>query len=163
MWGWQVTLASVYYLAGALIQGLITLTTPAYEPHPWHTVLLFWTGIVFTIFINTAAGQYLPKFEGSILVVHILGFLAILLPLAIMGSHQNASEVFKTFLNSGGWSTQGLSFMIGMIGSVYCFTGRWLFQYVNPYRGIADSKNRCGWGDPCIRSRFQHESGLQAN
>ncbi|KAM0804293.1 putative GABA permease [Usnea florida] len=123
VWGWQVTLASVYYLAGALIQGLITLTTPAYEPHPWHTVLLFWAGIVFTISINTAAGQYLPKFEGSILVIHILGFFAVLLPLAIMGSHQNASEVFKTFLNTGGWSTQGLSFMIGMLGSVFCFTG----------------------------------------
>ena len=139
MWGWQVTLVSVYYLAGAMIQGLITLTTPAYEPHPWHTVFLFWAPI-FTIFINTIVGHYLPKFEGATLIVHILGFL---LPLAILGPHQDASEVFKTFLNAGSWSTQGLSFMIGMVGSVFCFTGRWLFRYVGPYRGTVDQGDKC--------------------
>ena len=158
-----MTLASVYYLAGALIQGLITLTTSAYEPHPWHTVLLFWAGIVFTILINTVAGRYLPKFEGSILIIHVLGFFAILLPLAILGSHQNASEVFETFLNAGRWSTQGLSFMIGMIGSVFCFTGTWLFRYVSPYRGIADGGYRCRWGDTCITILLKQESELLEN
>lgn len=123
VWGWQATLASVYYLAGAQIQGLITLTTPAYNPHPWHTVLLFWASMVFTIFMNTIVGRFLPKFEASILIIHILGFFAILLPLVVLGSHQDASEVFKTFLNTGDWPTQGLSFMIGLIGSVYTFTG----------------------------------------
>lgn len=123
MWGWQATLASVYYLAGAQIQGLITLTTPAYNPHPWHTVLLFWASMVFTIFMNTIVGRFLPKFEASILIIHILGFFAILLPLVVLGSHQDASEVFNTFLNTGDWPTQGLSFMIGLIGSVYTFTG----------------------------------------
>lgn len=123
VWGWQATLASVYYLAGAQIQGLITLTTPAYNPQPWHTVLLFWASMVFTIFMNTIVGRFLPKFEASILIIHILGFFAILLPLVVLGSHQDASEVFNTFLNTGDWPTQGLSFMIGLIGSVYTFTG----------------------------------------
>ena len=162
MWGWQVSLASVSYLAGALIQGLITLTTPAYEPHSWHTVLLFWAGILFTIIINTAVGQYLPKFEGSILIIHILGFFAILLPLAILGSHQSASEVFKTFLNNGSWSTQGLSFMIGMLGSVFCFTGR-LFNTSAHIGASLTGANRCRWGDPCINILFQHDSELQEN
>ena len=130
MWGWQATLASVYYLAGAQIQGLITLTNSTYDPHPWHTVLLFWASMVFTIFVNTIAGKYLPKFEGLILIIHILGFFAILLPLAILGSHQSAEEVFKTFLNTGDWPTQGLSFMIGLIGSVYTFTGTWPIRSV---------------------------------
>ena len=123
MWGWQATLASTYYLAGAQIQGLITLTNSAYNPHPWHTVLLFWASIVFTIVLNTVFGKFLPMFEGSILVIHILGFFAILIPLAVMGPHQDASQVFKTFLNSGNWPTQGLSFMIGVIGSAYNFVG----------------------------------------
>ena len=123
VWGWQATLASVYYLAGAQIQGLITLTNSDYSSHPWQTVLLFWASMVFTIFMNTIVGKFLPKFEGSILIIHILGFFAILLPLVILGSHQDASEVFGTFLNDGNWPTQGLSFMIGLIGSVYTFTG----------------------------------------
>ena len=123
MWGWQATLASVYYLAGGLIQGLITLTRPGYHPHPWHTVLLFWASTVFTIFMNTVFGNLLPKFETAILIIHIFGFFAILLPLAILGPHQDVSEVFQSFLNKGDWPTQGLSFMIGILGTVYNFTG----------------------------------------
>ena len=123
VWGWQASLASVYFLAAAQIQGLITLTRSSYTPHPWHTVLLFWASMVFTVFMNTIVGKILPRFEASILIIHLLGFFAILLPLALLGSHQSAEEVFKTFLNTGDWPTQGLSFMIGLIGSVYTFTG----------------------------------------
>lgn len=123
VWGWQATLASVYYLAATQIQGLMIMTRPAYDPKPWHAVLLFWASTVFTVFLNTVVGRFLPQFEGSILIIHILGFFAILLPLAIFGPHQSASEVFGTFLNKGNWSSQGLSFMIGTVGSVYCFTG----------------------------------------
>ena len=154
MWGWQATLASVYYLAGAQIQGLITLTNNSYHPHPWHTVLLFWASTVFTIFMNTIVGKFLPKFEGSILIIHILGFFAILLPLVILGPHQDASEVFKTFLNTGNWPTQGLSFMIGLIGSVYTFTGTWCFQSVSESRAMPDKMNRCRWSDPCMAVLF---------
>lgn len=163
MWGWQATLASVYYLAGAQIQGLITLTNSTYKPHPWHTVLLFWASTVFTIVMNTIVGKFLPKFEGSILIIHILGFFAILLPLAILGSHQDPSEVFKIFLNTGHWPTQGLSFMIGLIGSVYTFTGTWCFQYVKRSRVMPDKMNRCRWRDPCTAILFPKETKLLAS
>ena len=163
MWGWQATLASVYYLAGAQIQGLITLTNSTYNPHPWHTVLLFWASTVFTIVMNTIVGKFLPKFEGSILIIHILGFFAILLPLAILGSHQDPSEVFKNFLNTGHWPTQGLSFMIGLIGSVYTFTGTWCFQYVMRSRVMPDKMNRCRWRDPCTAILFPKETKLLAS
>lgn len=163
MWGWQATLASVYYLAGAQIQGLITLTNSTYKPHPWHTVLLFWASTVFTIVMNTIVGKFLPKFEGSILIIHILGFFAILLPLAILGSHQDPSEVFKNFLNTGHWPTQGLSFMIGLIGSVYTFTGTWCFQNVKRFRVMPDKMNRCRWRDPCTAILFPKETKLLAS
>lgn len=78
--------------------------------------------MIFTIFVNTV-GSLLPKFERFVLMLHVVGFFAILLPLAIFGPHQSASEVFGTLLNTGNWPTQGLSFMVGIIGSVYCFTG----------------------------------------
>ncbi len=90
--------------------------------------------------MNTVVGRFLPKFEGSILIIHILGFFAILLPLAILGSHQDASEVFETFLNTGDWPTQGLSFMIGLIGSVYTFTGKWPIRSVSRFRVIPNNK-----------------------
>ena len=61
------------------------------------------------------------KFEGFVSILHILGFFALLLPLMFYGPHQQAAEVFSTFVNGGGWPTQGLSYMIGLVGSVFAF------------------------------------------
>lgn len=73
--------------------------------------------------MNTAIERFLLQFEASILVIHILGFFAILLPLAVSGSHQSASGVFKTFLKTGNGPTQGISVMVELIENVYNFTG----------------------------------------
>jgi amino acid transporter len=43
--------------------------------------------------------------------------------LLALGPHENAKEVFTTFINNGGWDSQGLSFCIGMMGTVYAFVG----------------------------------------
>ena len=57
------------------------------------------------------------------MVLHILGFFAILIPLLVLGPQGNAKEIFTTFMNLGGWQTQGLSFCIGIMGSVFAFVG----------------------------------------
>jgi choline transport protein len=121
--GWQAAVGSGGFLTGTLIQGLIILTRPDYEFKQWHGTLLYWAVIFFGVFINTIVSSLLPKFEGLILVLHILGFFAIMIPLMVLGPHGNASDVFKTFMNAGGWQTQGLSFCIGILGNVFAFVG----------------------------------------
>ena len=101
------------------------MTHPSYDPKPWHAVLLFWSAIGFAVFVNAVIGRLLPKVEGFILVLHILGFFGVILPLIFFGQHQNASEVFGTFLNTGGLPTKGLSFMVGIIGTAFPFLGKW--------------------------------------
>jgi choline transport protein len=108
-----------------LIQGLLILCQPdTYVPQNWHVTLLYWAVILFCVFINVAAGWLLPKFEGALLVLHILGFFAILIPLLILGPKGDAHEIFTTFVNLGGWDSQGLSFCIGIMGSVFAFVGK---------------------------------------
>ncbi|KAI9040337.1 choline transport protein [Aspergillus affinis] len=121
--GWQATYATSCFLCGTLIQGLIVLTNPTYEPQSWHGTLLFWAVSVFSVGINSFGGKVLPRFEGLILVLHILGFFAILIPLTYMADHGTAREVFTEFMNLGGWPTQGLSFFIGLVGCVFAFAG----------------------------------------
>ena len=79
--------------------------------------------MMFCITINVAAGRLLPKFEGALLVLHIVGFFAVLIPLLTLGPKGDPKEVFTTFFNLGGWSSQGLSFCIGIMGSVFAFVG----------------------------------------
>ncbi|EED18761.1 GABA permease, putative [Talaromyces stipitatus ATCC 10500] len=122
--GWQATFATACYLSGTTIQGLIALSNPSYVPHPWHSTLLYWSVVAFGLVINTVGGAtLLPKFEGLILVLHIIGFFAVLIPLVYMSDHGSAKDVFATWFNEGGWDTQGLSFFVGLIGVVFAFAG----------------------------------------
>ena len=106
-----------------MTRGLIILTDPTYEPQPWHSVMLFWGVIFLGVSVNTVISGWLPKLEGLILILHILGFFALLLPLVILGPHAQASQVLQTFINGGNWPINGLSFFVGLLGNVYAFFG----------------------------------------
>jgi len=121
--GWLGAYASSAYLSGSQIQAFAALTHPSYVPAAWQTMLLFWGLTLISTFVNVGASQLLPKFEGLALILHIAGFFAILFPLAYLGEHTTAKQVFGDFENQGGWSSMGLSFFVGMLGNWFVFTG----------------------------------------
>lgn len=123
---WQGFVAEVCYTCGTLIQGLVILNYPDYSPRLWHATLLFYAVIAFGLFINTYLGRLLPKIEALMLIIYILGFFGVLVPLAYLAPHKSAKEVFLTFQNLGGWSSMGLSFLVGWITSVTSFVGEHL-------------------------------------
>ena len=122
--GWQAAVVSCAYISGTMIQGLIILNNADYIPKLWHGALLGWLVLLVAIFFNTIVARALPTIEAIILIVHILGFFAVLIPLVYMAPHGDASSVFATWLNEGGWSTQGLSFFVGLTGTVFSFLGK---------------------------------------
>lgn len=136
MTGWQAFVASGCYVTATLIQGLIILNHPSYAPKMWHGTFLFWAVILCAVFVNTIVSSALPKLEGLILILHILGFFAILVPLVYMSPHAPAREVFANFINEGHWHSQGLSFFIGLIGMAFAFLGRISFQ---PVQGFSNN------------------------
>ncbi|WEW55541.1 hypothetical protein PRK78_000972 [Emydomyces testavorans] len=121
--GWQASIASTCSLTGGLIQGLITMTQPQYQPKSWHGAFLFWAVLLFCVLVNTVVSRLLPKIEGLILILHILGFFAILIPLVKLSSKADPSLVFTVFNNEGHWSSTGLSFLVGLIGNAFAFLG----------------------------------------
>ena len=120
--GWQAVTASAAYLIGTLIQGLIALTHPSYSPVPWQGMLFLWAIVLFSVFVNTVASRALARFEGVIFLLHLFGFFAVLAPLVALGPHGQPS-IFTTFLNEGNWSTQALSFFVGLPGAVFSLIG----------------------------------------
>ncbi|KAI0015393.1 putative choline transport protein [Xylariomycetidae sp. FL0641] len=120
---WIATLATGSIFTGTIIQGLIILNHPEYEPKNFHGTFLAWAVIAVCIFVNTVVAGLLPILEGTILLVHVLGFIAILTTLVYLSPHGSASDVFFRTLNEGNWSTQGLSFCVGFIGNVATFVG----------------------------------------
>ncbi|KAL9105807.1 MAG: hypothetical protein Q9227_009063 [Pyrenula ochraceoflavens] len=121
--GWQAVVASGGLLSGTTIQGLIILCDSSYTPQNWHGTLLLWAAVIFSGCVNSFMTDFLAKFEGFILIVHVVGFFAILIPLVYLGPHDSAHNVFTQFLNEGGWPSQGTSFWVGIVGNVFAFFG----------------------------------------
>ena len=82
-----------------------------------------WASIVLALGVNLIGGKFLPRLENLVLILHLLGFLAILIPLTYMSDHKTAKEVFTTWTNEGGWSSNGIVFFLGMQGGVFAFAG----------------------------------------
>ena len=120
---WVATVATESLFAGTMIQGLLALRYPGYDFTSWQGTLLTWAVMVFNVFINTVLPALLPKFELTIMVVHVGGFIAIITTLLSTSTIGTAASVFLTSQNSGGWSTQGLSYCVGFLGNVATFVG----------------------------------------
>ncbi|POR39144.1 hypothetical protein TPAR_00655 [Tolypocladium paradoxum] len=114
--GWQGTAVSGAYLAGSMLQGLITFTIPSHSAKPWQVTLTVWGVVLIAVLVNTVVSSMVPKLEGMILVLHILGFFAVFISLVTFGSQGDTTDVFGTFRNGGNWPTQTLSCFVGLLG-----------------------------------------------
>ncbi|KAL8709200.1 MAG: hypothetical protein Q9220_006080 [cf. Caloplaca sp. 1 TL-2023] len=122
--GWMAVLAGSGYVCGTQIEALIQLNNPDYVPQRWEGTLLFWATITVAVLINTVFGQLLPAIESFMLIVHVLGFFAVLIPLVYMAPRKaSAHDVFTAFENGGGYPTQASSFFVGLIGTVFAMFG----------------------------------------
>jgi choline transport protein len=99
---------------GTVIQGLIILNNEMYEYKSWHGTLLVIAVVSFSIIFNTSLATRLPLIEIIGLIIHVIGFLGIIIPLWVMGPRGNAADVLLKFTNNGGWPSTGLSAMIGL-------------------------------------------------
>jgi choline transport protein len=120
---WVATVATESLFAGTIVQGLLVINYPSYVSKMWQGTLLTWLVIVVNIFINVVIPGLLPKFEITIMVIHVCGFIAIMVTLLKTSEIGTAASVFKTVLNEGGWPTQGLSYCVGFLGNVATFVG----------------------------------------
>ena len=100
--GWQVYNASVCFLVGTMIQGLIVLNDPMYVYERWHGTLLSMACVVFSITFNTVLASRLPIIEGVVLILHILGWFAVVITLWVMAPQAPADVALLQFQNKGG-------------------------------------------------------------
>lgn len=70
---------------------------------------------------NTVIFKHLPLMEGIVVIVHIFGFLAIVIVLLVMGP-RGGSETVTTF-SSNGWPSAGLSCLVGILSPIITLVG----------------------------------------
>ncbi|KAL9596792.1 MAG: hypothetical protein Q9219_005551 [cf. Caloplaca sp. 3 TL-2023] len=121
--GWQGSIVGLSFVAGTIVQGLITLHDETYEPQQWHGTLLVIAAVAIAIAINVFLSKSLPMAEYLILVLHIVGLFAIIIPLLTMAPKNSARVALLEVTNSGGWSTTGTSFMVGLLTALASMMG----------------------------------------
>ena len=58
-----------------------------------------------------------------ILILHVVGFFAIVITLWVMAPRADAHTALLDFTNNGGWSSNGLSAMIGLLAPMAVLIG----------------------------------------
>ncbi|KAL8636513.1 MAG: hypothetical protein Q9226_009246, partial [Calogaya cf. arnoldii] len=121
--GWQCGAASGCYLAGTEIQGLIVLNYPDYNPQRWHGSLLAIALVLVALFINSVLARNLPHLEGILLILHVFGFVAIVVPLWALSPRSSAREVFTHFNDGGNWGSFFSATLIGILSPMVTLIG----------------------------------------
>lgn len=116
---WQAGTASGPFLVGTLIQSMAYENNPGYAGTNWQGTLCVWGITLIVLFANIYMGNAMPVFQNLMLILHVFGFLTIIVCLWVLAPRNSAEVVFTHFYNGGGWSSMGLSLMVGQISAVY--------------------------------------------
>ena len=80
--------------------------------------------LLITVFVNTVLIRILPGLEGLSLILHVVGFFAIMIPLVYLAPISDNAFVWTEFNNSfSGYDSAGLSWLIGQSATAILFVG----------------------------------------
>lgn len=117
---WQAGTASGSFLTGTIIQGLISVRNPDYDPQGWQGTLLVFSMVLVSYIFNVYAADLMPMLSNILMIPHVLCWAVILIVLWAMSPHRSAEDVFvKDWKNLGGLPTMGVSVMVGQISAIY--------------------------------------------
>ncbi|CDM32283.1 hypothetical protein DTO013E5_3522 [Penicillium roqueforti] len=117
---WQAGAASGSFLTGTIIQGLISVRNPDYDPQGWQGTLFVFAMVLVIYIVNVYGSDVMPVLNNLLMILHVVSWAVIIIVLWVMAPHQSAEAVFVTqWKNYGGWSTMGLSVMVGQISAIY--------------------------------------------
>lgn len=61
--------------------------------------------------------------EGLILIIHVVGLFAIIIPLWVLAPRNSAKAVFTEFNNAGGWDSDGTATLVGLSTTITAMIG----------------------------------------
>lgn len=115
--------ASAAFVASLMVQGLIILNVDGYEPLRWHGTMIYWTILLIAVLVNILGIGVFPHIETVALIFHICLFFVLLVPLIYLAPRSTAQFVFADHENAGGWSSNGVSWFLGLLTSAWSFVG----------------------------------------
>lgn len=116
---WQAGTASGPFLVGTLIQASAITMYPDYAPEKWQGTLMVIAVTVIIAILNIWGTRGMPMFQNIMLVVHVFGFLTVIIIFWVLSPRNTAKVTFTQFSNNGGWGSMGLTLMVGQLSAIY--------------------------------------------
>ncbi len=92
---------------------------PDYVSTNWQGTLMVFAVTLLVWALNVYGSKAMPLFQNVMLMVHVFGFLAIIIVFWTLNPRNTAEVTFTQFTNSGGWNSTGLALMVGQISAIY--------------------------------------------
>ncbi|KAJ5360981.1 Amino acid/polyamine transporter I [Penicillium brevicompactum] len=122
--GQLVFSASAAFAAGLQFQALITLNNlDSYTPTRWQGMLFYWLILAYSTSLNIWGSTILPHTNTAAGVLHVVGFVGIVIVLGVLPPKHTTNYVFTEFSNTSGWNSDGVSWLVGLLSTVYPFLG----------------------------------------
>lgn len=106
------------FLAGSLVQTIILINNENYAFPSWQGTLLAFASMLVAFGGSVYGAKILPYWQTAVFAVHVLGFLAYIVPVWVNAPKASHRQVWAEFQNEGGWSSIGLSLMVGQLAGI---------------------------------------------
>ncbi|KAK4546636.1 hypothetical protein LTR36_001853 [Oleoguttula mirabilis] len=115
---YQAGNASGFFLAGTIVQCLAMVNYPSYEAPNWQSTMCVLGVVIVSGVFNIWLSNFFPMLNNISMVLHIMGFVAVVVVLWVLAPHAPIDQVLLNFTNEGGWSSMGTSLMVGQISAI---------------------------------------------
>lgn len=120
---WQAGNALGVFLVGTLIQSIISINNQSYTFPHWHATLLVVGAVGIAYAGNVFGSKILPYWQNAVFVVHLMAYLAFIIPIWVNAPRATSRQVWVEFTVSGGWSSLGLAIMVGQLSGMFTQIG----------------------------------------
>ena len=123
--GGQIVLtASAAFAAGLQFLALVNLNTPSFVSQRWQGMLFYWSVLAYVLAVNVWGSRILSHANITAGILHVVGFVVIIIVLGVMTEDKHtAAYVFTEVSNTSGWQSDGISWLVGLLSTVYPFLG----------------------------------------
>jgi hypothetical protein len=101
--------------------------------HPCFSLNLQLTSVQAVCILAFASNVWgirlLPSIQLMGGICHVVFFFALSVPLILLADRSTPDFVFTTLINEAGWSSDGVSWCVGLLTVTYCFMGKASSQF----------------------------------
>lgn len=97
---------------------MILINNENYAFPPWQGTLLAIAAVTIAYIGSVFGSKALPYFTNVIFFVHIMAYLAYIIPVWVSAPTASHHQVWRDFQGTGGWSSITLSILVGQLSGI---------------------------------------------